>query len=234
MPIKKPCLKLNLDSLNVVRSEIPQMLSANERLKNNFNILYNQIRQYPAYYFKVASNVPNYSDICQFFSVMYQGFQIVNHSGDVFIHACRENPQSKGDFVGDKFHISIAREQVPLAFQILSGLLFSEDSPIDKWKITDMNRVSQQSRVGIGAQFTLYVKSDQECSQYSALLLHKIRQFIMCLESNLLRSKIAPGEYPASDVRPEDWKYVSYRNELRSDRDGSERQEQMLREEPFY
>ncbi|EOU5833938.1 type III effector phosphothreonine lyase, partial [Shigella sonnei] len=50
MPIKKPCLKLNLDSLNVVRSEIPQMLSANERLKNNFNILYNQIRQYPAYY----------------------------------------------------------------------------------------------------------------------------------------------------------------------------------------
>ncbi|MGK7591259.1 type III effector phosphothreonine lyase, partial [Salmonella enterica] len=41
MPIKKPCLKLNLDSLNVVRSEIPQMLSANERLKNNFNILYN-------------------------------------------------------------------------------------------------------------------------------------------------------------------------------------------------
>ncbi|ENI0063693.1 type III effector phosphothreonine lyase, partial [Shigella sonnei] len=42
------------------------------------------------------------------------------------------------------------------------------------------------------------------------------------------------GEYPASDVRPEDWKYVSYRNELRSDRDGSERQEQMLREEPFY
>ncbi|EPO2620266.1 type III effector phosphothreonine lyase, partial [Shigella flexneri] len=67
------------------------------------------------------------------------------------------NPQSKGDFVGDKFHISIAREQVPLAFQILSGLLFSEDSPIDKWKITDMNRVSQQSRVGIGAQFTLYV-----------------------------------------------------------------------------
>ncbi|ENI9629560.1 type III effector phosphothreonine lyase, partial [Shigella sonnei] len=24
MPIKKPCLKLNLDSLNVVRSEIPQ------------------------------------------------------------------------------------------------------------------------------------------------------------------------------------------------------------------
>ncbi|EME8343172.1 type III effector phosphothreonine lyase, partial [Escherichia coli] len=26
MPIKKPCLKLNLDSLNVVRSEIPQML----------------------------------------------------------------------------------------------------------------------------------------------------------------------------------------------------------------
>ncbi|MDD0420870.1 type III effector phosphothreonine lyase, partial [Shigella sonnei] len=41
-------------------------------------------------------------------------------------------------------------------------------------------------------------------------------------------------EYPASDVRPEDWKYVSYRNELRSDRDGSERQEQMLREEPLY
>lgn len=59
-------------------------------------------------------------------------------------------------------------QQVPQAFQALSELLFSEDSPIDKWKVTDMARVDQQSRVGEDAQFTLYVKPDQEDTQYRA------------------------------------------------------------------
>ncbi|MGK7442845.1 type III secretion system effector phosphothreonine lyase SpvC, partial [Salmonella enterica] len=70
---------------------------------------------------------------------------------------------------------------VPQAFQALSGLLFSEDSPVDKWKVTDMEKVVQQARVSLGAQFTLYIKPDQENSQYSASFLHKTRQFIECL-----------------------------------------------------
>lgn len=87
---------------------------------------------------------------------------------------------------------------------------------------------------GIGAQFTLYIKPDQENSQYSVFLLHKTRQFIEYLESRLAEKGITPGQYPASDVHPENWKYLSYRNELRSGRDGDEMQLQALREEPFY
>jgi phosphothreonine lyase len=123
---------------------------------------------------------------------------------------------------------------VPQAFQALSGLLFSEDSPVDKWKVTDMEQVDQQARVSLGAQFTLYIKPDQENSLYSASLLHKTRQFIECLEVRLSENGVISGQCPESDVHPENWKYLSYRNELRSRHDGGEMQRQALREEPFY
>ncbi|ENA2756591.1 type III effector phosphothreonine lyase, partial [Salmonella enterica] len=45
---------------------------------------------------------------------------------------------------------------------------------------------------------------------------------------------VISGQCPESDVHPENWKYLSYRNELRSGRDGGEMQRQALREEPFY
>lgn len=236
MPINRTSLRLNLAPLNVgPASERPQIPSTNENLKNNFNTLHNQVRQLPMSHFKVALDAPDYSGMRQSsFFAMSQGFQLENHSDDVFIHARRENPLCKGEFTGDKFHISVQREQVPQAFQALSGLLFSEDSPVDKWKVTDMERVDPQSRVAVGAQLTLYVKPDQENSQYSASSLHKTRQFIECLESRLSENGVIPGLYPESDVHPENWKYVSYRNELRSGRDGGEMQSQALREEPFY
>ncbi|ECR6921141.1 type III secretion system effector phosphothreonine lyase SpvC, partial [Salmonella enterica] len=71
-------------------------------------------------------------------------------------------------------------------------------------------------------------------SQYSASFLHKTRQFIECLESRLSENGVISGQCPESDVHPENWKYLSYRNELRSGRDGGEMQRQALREEPFY
>ncbi|EFO3220913.1 hypothetical protein DPV23_25140 [Escherichia coli] len=39
---------------------------------------------------------------------------------------------------------------------------------------------------------------------------------------------------PGCLLDPESWRYLSYRNELRSGRSGSEMQSQALREEPFY
>ena len=63
---------------------------------------------------------------------------------------------------------------VPQAFQLLSKLLLLEDSPIDEWKVTDMEQVDPESRVRLGAQFTLYVKPDQENSNYSPGLLLKV------------------------------------------------------------
>lgn len=230
MPITKRSLKFSFSPLNV--GSVPP---GNENLKKNFCALHNQMRQMPMSHFKEALDAPDYSGIRQsgFFAVS-QGFRLHNHGDDAFIHACRENAHWKGEFSGDKFHISVRGEQVPQAFQVLSGLLFSEESPVDKWKVTDMERADPQSRVSVGAQFTLYIKSDQENSQYSALLLHKIRQFIECLESRLAENRIMPGQRPDSDVHPENWQYLSYRNELRSERKGSEMQSQVLREEPFY
>ncbi|EDW1658714.1 type III secretion system effector phosphothreonine lyase SpvC, partial [Salmonella enterica] len=57
---------------------------------------------------------------------------------------------------------------------------------------------------------------------------------IECLESRLSENGVISGQCPESDVHPENWKYLSYRNELRSGRDGGEMQRQALREEPFY
>ncbi|HII1672696.1 TPA: type III secretion system effector phosphothreonine lyase [Salmonella enterica] len=236
MPINRPSLTLDLSLLNVgPTSHNPQMISTNEHLKNNFNTLYNQMRQMPILQFKEAVDVPDYSEMrqCGFFA-MRQGFQLANRDEDVFIHARRENAHCKGNFSGDKFHISVLKEQMPQAFNALSGLLFSENSPVDKWKVIDTELVDHQFRLGIGAQFTLYIKPDQENSQYSVFLLHKTRQFIEYLESRLAEKGIIPGQYPASDVHPENWKYLSYRNELRSGRDGDKMQLQALREEPFY
>lgn len=236
MPINRPNLKLSLPPLNIGsacdRSKIP---STNEHLKNNFNSLHNQMLKMPISWFKEALDAPDYSGMRQsgFFS-MSQGFQLNSHGNDVFIHARREFPQSQGEFAGDKFHISVLRDMVPQAFQALSGLLFSEDSPVDKWKVTDIEQVDQQARVSLGAQFTLYIKPDQENSHYSASFLHKTRQYIERLESRLSENRIISGQYPESDVHPENWKYLSYRNELRSGRDGGEMQSEILREEPFY
>ncbi|EJA8275561.1 type III secretion system effector phosphothreonine lyase SpvC, partial [Salmonella enterica subsp. enterica serovar Enteritidis] len=166
MPINRPNLNLNIPPLNIVAAydgaEIP---STNKHLKNNFNSLHNQMRKMPVSHFKEALDVPDYSGMRQSgFFAMSQGFQLNNHGYDVFIHARRESPQSQGKFAGDKFHISVLRDMVPQAFQALSGLLFSEDSPVDKWKVTDMEKVVQQARVSLGAQFTLYIKPDQENS----------------------------------------------------------------------
>ncbi|WDC32317.1 type III secretion system effector phosphothreonine lyase (plasmid) [Escherichia albertii] len=209
--------------------------SANEHLKNNFDTLHNNMRNMPVSCFKEAQGVPDYSGIRQIdYFDMSQGFLLNTDSSDVFIHACRDTPKNQGKFAGDKFHISVQRDMMPQAFQLLSGLLFSEDSPIDKWKVTNLERVDQQARVSVGAQFTLYIKPDQENSQYSSSLLHNIRDFIECLESRLSNNGIIPGQRPESDVHPENWQYFSYRNELRSERSGSEIQSQTLREEPFY
>lgn len=185
--------------------------------------------------FQEASHTPNY-DAMRESDIPFKscGFGLQKNGEDVFIHASRESEQYQGQYVGDKFHISVKKDELPKAFQAVSGLLFSEGSPIDKWKVTDIMQVGDQSRVGEGAQFTLYVKPDGTDSQYSALALSKTKHFVESLESRLAAGGIAPGEHPASDVRSESWQYVSYRNESRSNRDGGEAQSQALRDEPFY
>ena len=189
----------------------------------------------PISHFEEASHAPDYSEMRQNF-LRSNGFIVfVDNHHDFFMHARRENLVCDGKFEGDKFHISVQKEQIPQVFKALSGLLFSEDSPIDHWKVTDIERMDDpQSRTAVGAQFTLYVKPDKENSEYSASSLHSIRQFVECIESKLSSNEVEPGQHPESDVHPANWQYVSYRNEKRSNRDGGKVQSEALRQEPFY
>jgi phosphothreonine lyase len=229
--------RLNLKKpapLNMAWASIP---STNEHLKNNFDTLHNQMRDMPVSHFKEALDVPDYSEICQsgLDSIIQSHDFLLNKDSDsAFIYAFRQSPKYQGISDGDKFHISVQRDMLPQAFQALSGLLFSEDSPVDTWKMTDLDRIDKKHRLSVGAQFTLYIKPDQKNSHYSVSLLHNIREFIACLESRLSENGIISGQCPDSDVHPEYWQYLSYRNELRSERYGSEAQSRVLREEPFY
>ncbi|VVP27814.1 type III secretion system effector phosphothreonine lyase [Pseudomonas fluorescens] len=235
MPIKsRPApLKLTQLKLNVLDAATPQ--STHRYLNSNFESLIHQMRIEPVPDFKHASHAPDYCNILRSgFNDRHNNFMLNNSGEDVFIHARREPAQCTGPFDGDKFHLSIKPDEVPEAFDALRGLLFSDDSPIDQWKVTDMERAEPASRVSEGTQFTLYVKLDLASEQNLVQELRRVRHFVECMESLLTESNIQPGQYPDSDIRPSSWQYVSYRNELRSQREGSEAQNQMLRSEPFY
>jgi len=212
-----------------------QTQSTQKHLTSNFDGLKRQMRSEPAPDFKEAPHAPGYCNIRQSgFYERHNNFILNNTGEDAFIHARRDPAQCAGVFDGDKFHISIKCAEVPQAFDALSGLLFSDDSPIDKWKITDMARAESASRIYEGAQVTLYVKPDLAGAQYTAKGLTQVRYFVERLESILAENNILPGQHPESDIRPSFWQYVSYRNEMRSHREGSESQNQLLSSEPFY
>lgn len=236
MPIKNRPAFLDFTplKLNVPDNAAQTQLTKNY-LNSNFDSLIRQMRREPAPNFKEASHAPDYCSIRRSgFYERHNNFMLSNTGQDAFIHVRREPAHCAGSFDGDKFHISIKREEVSQAFNALRGRLFSDDSPIDNWKVTDMQRAEPGSRVSEGAQFTLYVKLDLEDAQCTAKELNHVRYFVECLESILTESRILPGQHPDSDIRPPSWQYVSYRNELRSHREGSEAQRQMLSDEPFY
>ncbi|MFJ2713283.1 type III effector phosphothreonine lyase [Pseudomonas sp. NPDC087346] len=207
-----------------------------EHLKDNFERLQLQLGREPQHqYFKLAPYAPDYLAMRQSgFATSHNGYRSSNSREDVFIHVRREERQSHGEFDGDKFHISVKREDLARAFDGLSSLLFSEDSPIDKWKVTDMERVEPSARVSEGAQFTLYMKPQGSDSHYEASELNRIKHFVSQLEGVLHELQVPAGQHPDSDVRPDHWQYTSYRNELRSQREGNEAQSLALSSEPFY
>jgi phosphothreonine lyase len=235
MPVKRPNLQLKLPPLKTPGSlaEV-QTQSTREHLGAHLDSIGLQMRSEPLPHFREDLHAPDYSAMRKSgWGDLHNGF-VLNSGGDVFMHARRQRGRCAGVFDGDKFHISVAREAVPQAFDALSGLLFSEDSPIDKWKVTDIERGSSAVRVGEGSQFTLYAKPDMADSQYTARGLNRIRAFVERLDSALTERDIRPGKHPESDVRPAHWQYTSYRNESRSEREGSEAQSRALHSEPFY
>ncbi|MPY23933.1 hypothetical protein FM037_14365 [Shewanella psychropiezotolerans] len=97
--------------------------------------------------------------------------------------------------------------------------------------ISDLNRCPPESRVAVGAQITLYVKADKELG-YASEELKKVKDFLGEIELTLGQNVISPGVKPESDVSAATWNFISYRNENRSDREGTS--SHLLFEEPFY
>ncbi len=159
---------------------------------------------------------------------------------DAFIHMDRVAAKSQGDYAGDKIHISVAPQHVANAFNAIGKILQAEDGPVDKWKVTDMSRISanmspEQQRVALGAQFTIYAKPDRSDNTYSPHYMGKMRGMLISIENELRGAGISPSSHrPASDVAPQHWQFASYRNEHTSDRAGSAGQSSALTQQPFF
>jgi phosphothreonine lyase len=194
-----------------------------------------QMKQLPSPLLRPDGNPPGYQGMQQVgFAQEHAGFMLHAGGGDVFIHAKRSEGENKGEFQGDKLHLSIAPDHLTAGFELLAPMLFSEDSPIDKWKITDLTKAPADSRVAKGAQLTLYLKPAQEDGAYQADELNKIRHLVENIEQTLSHHAIPVGERPDSDIAPHHWQFTSYRNEFHSDREGSTAQSGRLHEEPIY
>ncbi|AQS36605.1 virulence-associated protein [Shewanella psychrophila] len=230
--LKMPRLKLNLPPL-IVPQHIPLPTpKVSKEIKNEdvANLLKEMDTQ-PKSSFKNADFHGSYQTLSQGdYENQCSGYKLSNVPfGDVFIHANKENESRK--YLGDKIHISIDRTQLSAGFDSILPILLSEDSPIDKWKVTDLNRCPPDSRVAVGAQLTLYVKADKE-SGYVPAELKKVKDFLEEIELTLSQSSTLPGEKPQSDVSAANWNFISYRNENRSDREGGA--SHLLYEEPFF
>ncbi|MEJ8799741.1 type III effector phosphothreonine lyase [Trinickia caryophylli] len=164
---------------------------------------------------------------------LHAGFALFKRPSDVFINALRRQSSPSS---GDKLHVSVDESRVEDAFDTIAGLLFSDDSPIDQWKIVDTRRVAKlkDTRVSHGANITLYVEPSNGTA-YSSRDLSRVRALIDQIEAMLSQAGIAPGIPPASDAVAPQWRYVSYRNEHMSSReDGGPMQRSRLAGEPFF
>ncbi|WP_026318035.1 type III secretion system effector phosphothreonine lyase [Algicola sagamiensis] len=227
-----PRLKLNLPPLVLPQNSVQQVpKQPKEVKKEDVPQLIQETKNQPKSHFQLADVREGYQDFSKdSYKNHISGYRLSNIPfGDVFIHANRENDSR--EFLGDKIHISLAQSELAEGVDKILPLLLSEDSPIDKWKVTDLSRCPSDSRVAVGAQMTLYVKADKEAG-YEPTLLKKVKDFLEEIEMVLNQNGISPGEKPESDVSAANWHFISYRNEHRSDRDGTS--SHLLYEEPFY
>jgi phosphothreonine lyase len=144
-------------------------------------------------------------------------FSTSNPGDDFFITATSKGDAGKSTFDKHKVHFSVDKEQFDEAYKALAPLLFSEESPIHRFKLTDMERAaaSPQSpasdRVTQGAQFTLYLKSNPQTGHYDAQHMHALKSFIDQCENELDKAGMSSGKLPTTDVPL--GKYASYRDE---------------------
>jgi hypothetical protein len=169
-----------------------------------------------------------------------QGFTVANRTS-----AAKPNDQSEPDsksepdnkFEGQKIHISVDPAKAKEAYEALAPLLFSADSPIDRFKMTDMGEAQaagtdEANRVSQGAQFTIYLKPDPKQNEFNASHLNKIHSFVGKVTENLQQSGVGPGTRPSSDAElPGD--YASFRNEKLAESNDKESAEKS-KQDPVY
>ncbi|WP_340319529.1 type III effector phosphothreonine lyase [Trinickia caryophylli] len=230
--LPRPLARLDLSFLQrPAQAAVP---SPSTELRSGEATLRMAMSRMPPVEFARASATPAYSTLARLeWGNESNGFTLTTDPIDVFIHASRRNGSADGQFAGDKFHLSVEPGSMNAAWDAISPLLLSADSPFDKWKITDMTRCPDHARVYRGAQFTLYAKTDTD-THYTAEHLKRIQSFVGELESALSNAGVPAGERPASDASSFQWNYASYRNEHRSDRAGSTDQHAQLAQEPFF
>lgn len=209
--------------------------TARGQLAANLNAMKREIGSLRNTAFRRELHPPTYEFAKSAFGSRFGAFDLYEVHGARFFHARQVGrPANTHQFSGDKIHISVNPKQMAAAFNAAAPLLLSPDNPFDKWKVTDLTAEITDTRIGQGAQFTLYAKPQCEGGHYDAAYIKRVADFIQQLESDLSASRIRRGQRPDSDVASLNWHFASYRHEFSSDKTGSEIQHQRLLDEPFF
>lgn len=155
----------------------------------------------------------------------------------------------------DKLHISVRKEDLHKAFDVCAPLLLSKNAPMLSWKVTDIITPPIDSngknidiehqgfqRISLGAQFTLYFKSDCATSEryiaagkatYLEDRAKAIGNFVRAIEEALSENNIQPGHQPDSDIAikiaMKESLYLSYRSEYLTGKYGNGTADEALR-----
>jgi phosphothreonine lyase len=144
-------------------------------------------------------------------------------------------PGSNSKFEGQKIHISVDPNDPKKAYDALAPLLFSPDSPIDRFKMTNMGEAQgaandAATRVSQGAQFTLYLKPNQD-GKFDAEHLKKIQSFVGEAETRLQQGGVGHGTVPNTDAALPGQGYASFRTE---EAERTQQGAEKVKQDPVY
>jgi phosphothreonine lyase len=221
-----------------------------EHLNNNLNSYFSAIDNMAENSFEFNYQAPDYEEFLNSpdKSELRENEPLIkknNHNGLVkfrdetnrnFANATRMDANS-ARCNGDKFHISVDQGQIEGAYKSIAGYLFSADSPLMAFKMSDIeyqkNKYTKYQyakyqdnfgRTLNGAQFTLYIDDVSSPDE-----IKKVRDFLQVIENKLATDGVNLGLRPNSDVSRDEYNYISYRNEWRSDRIGGQAQSESLK-----
>jgi phosphothreonine lyase len=196
--------------------------------------------------FTEATNVPSYKDFQNGVGKEAEHYEV--HPENNFTSAERKKEGPSVDrsaegttgpgYEGDKIHLSVNKNDTQKAYDAAAPLLFSSDSPIRKFKMTNMEAADEATktggeaakRVSEGAQFTLYLKPNRETGKFDAPHLKNIQGFVNNIGDRFGRAGVEKGNIPETDA-PLPNGYASFRTEnAERDKAGAEEAKQ----EPVY